>query len=45
MRSVSRRRVPTLWIILFALIGIAVSVAIGRVIALEVAGAAFSRPG
>jgi hypothetical protein len=45
MRSVAPRRIPTLWVILFALIGIAVSVAIGRVIAVEVAGAAFSRPG
>jgi hypothetical protein len=45
MRSFARRRIPTFWIMLFALIGIAASVVLGRVVALEAAGAAFSLPG
>jgi hypothetical protein len=38
MRSVTERRVPTVWIILFALIGIAASVALGRAITFPALG-------
>ena len=40
MRSVAARRFPTLWIIIFAFLGIAASVAIGRVIAIQYSGIA-----